>query len=281
MSVVGLLVRPRGRHARERLPVGRARAATAARCAPRFVRPGDRRRRHPLRGARPHAAPRARRGRPLVPLEAAAGTLVVLHGLLPHWRGPNRVGRSRHAYTVHVIEGGARVPGGQLAPTTPPSCAAPAGSDPTRSNRRYPSSMRPTIEAIRRAPKVLLHDHLDGGLRPTTVIELAAEHGYTSCPPPTRPSWRPGSPRAPTAATSTSTSRPSSTPSACMQHADAIERVAAECVEDLADRRRRLRRGAHGPRAVHRGRASRSTRRSRPCCAASEPARPSTTSTSA
>ena len=30
-----------------------------------------------------------------------------------------------------------------------------------------------TLDQIRRAPKVLLHDHLDGGLRPATVIELA------------------------------------------------------------------------------------------------------------
>ena len=30
-----------------------------------------------------------------------------------------------------------------------------------------------------RAPKALLHDHLDGGLRPATVIDLAAETGYT------------------------------------------------------------------------------------------------------
>ena len=29
-----------------------------------------------------------------------------------------------------------------------------------------------TEESIRRAPKVLLHDHLDGGLRPATVVEL-------------------------------------------------------------------------------------------------------------
>ena len=30
-------------------------------------------------------------------------------------------------------------------------------------------------EAVRAAPKVLLHDHLDGGLRPATIVELAAE----------------------------------------------------------------------------------------------------------
>ncbi|MEW2444461.1 adenosine deaminase, partial [Micromonospora marina] len=28
------------------------------------------------------------------------------------------------------------------------------------------------------APKVLLHDHLDGGLRPATIVELAAEVGH-------------------------------------------------------------------------------------------------------
>ena len=28
------------------------------------------------------------------------------------------------------------------------------------------------------APKALLHDHLDGGLRPATVVELAAAIGH-------------------------------------------------------------------------------------------------------
>jgi adenosine deaminase len=37
-------------------------------------------------------------------------------------------------------------------------------------------------KTIQRAPKVLLHDHLDGGLRPTTVIELARESGYAGLP---------------------------------------------------------------------------------------------------
>jgi adenosine deaminase len=38
------------------------------------------------------------------------------------------------------------------------------------------------LETIRDAPKVLLHDHLDGGLRPATVLELAAEVGYDALP---------------------------------------------------------------------------------------------------
>ena len=37
-------------------------------------------------------------------------------------------------------------------------------------------------DILHRAPKVLLHDHLDGGLRPSTVIELASEYGYESLP---------------------------------------------------------------------------------------------------
>jgi phytanoyl-CoA hydroxylase len=46
----------------------------------------------------------------LVPLEVSAGTLVVLHGLLPHWSDANRSGRSRHAYTVHCISASADYP---------------------------------------------------------------------------------------------------------------------------------------------------------------------------
>jgi adenosine deaminase len=40
----------------------------------------------------------------------------------------------------------------------------------------------PTLDQIRAVPKVLLHDHLDGGLRPSTVIELAQETGYDGLP---------------------------------------------------------------------------------------------------
>jgi adenosine deaminase len=39
-----------------------------------------------------------------------------------------------------------------------------------------------TEKIVRDVPKVLLHDHLDGGLRPQTIIELAKEQGYTKLP---------------------------------------------------------------------------------------------------
>jgi adenosine deaminase len=37
-------------------------------------------------------------------------------------------------------------------------------------------------DVIHRAPKALLHDHLDGGVRPQTVVELAQEFGYKDLP---------------------------------------------------------------------------------------------------
>ena len=45
-----------------------------------------------------------------VPLEVEAGTLIVLHGLLPHRSGPNTSDRSRQAYTLHFIDQGASYP---------------------------------------------------------------------------------------------------------------------------------------------------------------------------
>jgi phytanoyl-CoA hydroxylase len=45
-----------------------------------------------------------------VPLEARRGTLILLHGQLPHLSGPNRSAKSRHAYTLHVIDGACRYP---------------------------------------------------------------------------------------------------------------------------------------------------------------------------
>ena len=44
----------------------------------------------------------------LIPLPAPKGTLVLLHGSLPHRSGPNLSDRSRHAYTLHLIDGSCR-----------------------------------------------------------------------------------------------------------------------------------------------------------------------------
>lgn len=46
----------------------------------------------------------------LTPLEVRRGALVVLHGLLPHMSRANRSSKSRHAYTLHVVERGCRYP---------------------------------------------------------------------------------------------------------------------------------------------------------------------------
>ena len=41
-----------------------------------------------------------------VPLEVPAGSLVLLHHALVHFSRENRSAASRHAYSVHVVEGG-------------------------------------------------------------------------------------------------------------------------------------------------------------------------------
>lgn len=46
----------------------------------------------------------------LVPLEVRQGTLIVLHGLLPHLSYTNRSAQSRHAYTLHLIDGACHYP---------------------------------------------------------------------------------------------------------------------------------------------------------------------------
>jgi adenosine deaminase len=91
-----------------------------------------------------------------------------------------------------------------------------------------------SLETLRAAPKVLLHDHLDGGLRPGTVVELAREQKYAGLPtndPGELARWFHAS------AASGSLSlylRGFAHTIAVMQTVDAIERVAYECGEDLA-----------------------------------------------
>jgi adenosine deaminase len=91
-----------------------------------------------------------------------------------------------------------------------------------------------TLDNIRRAPKVLLHDHLDGGLRPQTVIELAEATGYRDLPSTDEAELRQWF-RA--AADSGSLVRYLETfahTCGVMQTEEALARVARECVEDLA-----------------------------------------------
>ena len=91
-----------------------------------------------------------------------------------------------------------------------------------------------TLDDFRLAPKVLLHDHLDGGLRPATVLELAREVGYDRLPADTSAAlahWFA------TAADAGSLERYLETfehTVAVMQTAPALTRVARECAEDLA-----------------------------------------------
>jgi adenosine deaminase len=91
-----------------------------------------------------------------------------------------------------------------------------------------------SIDTIRSAPKVLLHDHLDGGLRPETVIELAQESGYRDLPtedPTALGEWfRSGADRG-----SLELYLEGFTHTVgVMQTPEAIARVASECAQDLA-----------------------------------------------
>ncbi len=88
---------------------------------------------------------------------------------------------------------------------------------------------------FRRLPKVLLHEHLDGGLRPNTVIELAKEHGYVGLPTEDadelaawfhRGAQRGNLPEYLEGFTHTS---------GVMQTEDALERVAYEFLEDMKE----------------------------------------------
>lgn len=92
-----------------------------------------------------------------------------------------------------------------------------------------------TRDHIRRAPKALLHDHLDGGLRPASMVELAAEFGYRGLPTTDIDElavWiRRGADRL---------SLPLYLETfahtvGVMQHRDALIRVASECAQDLAE----------------------------------------------
>ena len=89
-------------------------------------------------------------------------------------------------------------------------------------------------DLVRRAPKVLLHDHLDGGLRPATIIDLAADQGYAALPCDDAAELAQWFVRE---ASSGSLERYLETfvhTVGVMQTAPALHRVASECAQDLA-----------------------------------------------
>jgi adenosine deaminase len=116
---------------------------------------------------------------------------------------------------------------------------ARAGAGEGGARRRSGAAGRVSAERleaglIQRMPKVLLHDHLDGGLRPRTIIDLAAEQGYRKLPstdPEALGEWfRRGADQGSLELYLETFEHTVGV----MQTRDALIRVAAECAEDLA-----------------------------------------------
>lgn len=121
-----------------------------------------------------------------------------------------------------------------LAPDDAPdgSLTAPSAGSQTQGGAR-PARTASLVDLVADLPKVLLHDHLDGGLRPATVVELAAQVGHRlpTSDPTGLGEWFVR------AAGSGSLERYLETfghTVAVLQTADALRRVAREAVLDLA-----------------------------------------------
>ncbi len=89
-------------------------------------------------------------------------------------------------------------------------------------------------DLIQRAPKALLHDHLDGGVRPHTVIELAQEFGYKDLPTTDVDDLATWFNRGAKRNDLVLYLETFAHTVGVMQDRDAIERVAYECAKDLA-----------------------------------------------
>jgi adenosine deaminase len=91
-----------------------------------------------------------------------------------------------------------------------------------------------TIDEIRAAPKVLLHDHLDGGLRAATVVDLARQIGYDRLPSEDADEVKLWMQRGANRGHLNLYLDAFQHTVAVMQTRQALIRVAAECAEDLA-----------------------------------------------
>jgi adenosine deaminase len=129
---------------------------------------------------------------------------------------------------VYLRIGHARY-GGPVSVETGPVRATQTPRDPAAGQRAALPE-----HVVRRAPKALLHDHLDGGLRPESIVELAADCGYDKLPtadPDELGAWFVE------AADSGSLERYLETFAhtvGVMQTREALVRVARECAEDMA-----------------------------------------------
>lgn len=90
-------------------------------------------------------------------------------------------------------------------------------------------------DILAKAPKVLLHDHLDGGLRAETVIDLAREYDYLKLPTTDVADLQKWFHRGAKRNDLVLYLETFAHTVGVMQHRDAIERVAFECAQDLAN----------------------------------------------
>ncbi|WP_343600416.1 adenosine deaminase [Mycobacterium sp.] len=91
-----------------------------------------------------------------------------------------------------------------------------------------------TLDAITQAPKALLHDHLDGGLRPATVLDIAGQIGYEGLPCTEAAELARWFHNASYSGSLERYLEPFAHTVAVMQTPEALHRVAVECVQDLA-----------------------------------------------
>ena len=87
---------------------------------------------------------------------------------------------------------------------------------------------------IKAVPKVVLHDHLDGGLRVKTILELAHQHNYTALPYDNEEQLSNWFHTAVQGSLEIYLETFAHTVGV-MQTPDALQRVASECAQDLAD----------------------------------------------
>ena len=207
----------------------------------------------------------------LVPLAVPAGTLVVLHGLLPHWSDVNRSPASRHAYSAALHLGRRRLPGVELA-AAPGRHAAAARSasgglhEPTR-----PRLIRAGAEgAAPRPPRRWACARRRSSSWPRSTATR-------TCRPPTSTSWPTWFNRGAKRNDLVLYLETFAHTVGVMQHRDAIERVASECAAGPRRRRRRVRRGALRARAAHRGGADPRRGDARRCSTGSPAGRPAPT----